>query len=155
MNTRKKRLERIVSLRDQLHERSVLMLQMAHAEVAAATQAVVDGKHQMSTDRVDQMTAILNGDREQWIMARSGAILSSITYVQMLQCQRTREQVVAVVAQNEAQLRLELRQVEQLMARVVHEERVFTNRAEQRQLEETARFVGNARNKIGLSLEAT
>lgn len=155
MNIRRKRLERIVSLREQLHERSVLMLQMAQAEVAVATQAVIDGQQRMSEYRSDQIAAILDGDHEQWLMAQSAAALSSIASVQVIEYQHTREQIVTVVAQNEAQLRRELRQVEQVMSRAVHEERLFTRRKEQQQLEEAARLVGNARDKIKLPLEAT
>lgn len=155
MSMRRKRLERIVSLRERLHERSVLILQMAQAEVAVATQAVIDGQQQMSAYRAEQMTAAVDGDHEQWLMARSETTLSSIASVRMLQYQRTREQMVAVVAQNEAQLRRELRQVERVMTRAIHEERLFMNRKEQQQLEEMARLVGNARVKINLPLEPT
>ncbi|MEZ2345946.1 hypothetical protein [Terriglobus sp. RCC_193] len=144
-----------MSLRDQLHQRSVLVLKMAQAEVAVAMQAVTDGQQRISAYRTDQMTAMVDGDHEQWLMARSGTTLSSIASVQMLQHQRTREQAVAVVAQNEVQLRRELRQVEQVMARAVREERVFTSRKEQQQLEEVARLVGNSRGKISLPLEPT
>lgn len=155
MSLRRKRLERIVFLREQLHERSVLVLQMAQAEVAMATQAVIDGQQRMSAYRAEQVIAMVDGDREQWLMARSGATLSSIACMQMLQHQRTREQMVAVVAHNEAQLRRELRQVEQVMARAVHEERLLTSRKEQQQLDEMARLVGSARVRIGLPLEPT
>lgn len=145
MSEGRKQLERIVALRGQLHERSVLALKMANAEMVTAAKEVAKGQQQLSAYRNAQMTAISEGEHDQWLMARSSSALSSLAFTQALHHQRTRDQLAAVVAQDEAQLRRELRQVERVLERAEDEDRLAAHRKEQRQLEEIAQRMGIAK----------
>jgi hypothetical protein len=145
MSAGRKQLERIVALRGQLHERSVLALKLANAEMVAAAKEVANGQQQLSVYRDAQMTAISAGEHDQWLLARSSSALSSVTFAHLLHHQRTRDQAAAVVARDEAQLRRELRQVERVMERAVDQDRLSSHRKEQRQLEEIAQRMGAAK----------
>lgn len=145
MSVRRKQLERIVALRGQLHERSVMALKLANAETLAAAKEVANGQQQLSVYRDAQMIAISAGEHDQWLMARSSSALSSMAFTQVLRYLRTRDQLAEVVAKEEAQLRRELRQVERVMERMVDEDRLSAHRKEQRQLEEIAQCMGAAK----------
>ncbi|WP_047487956.1 hypothetical protein [Terriglobus sp. TAA 43] len=147
MSRGRKQLERIVALRGQLHERSVLALKLANAEMVTAAKEVANGQLQLSACRDAQVTAISEGEHDQWLMARSSSALSSMAFTHALHYQRTRDQLVVVVAQDEAQLRRELRQLERVLERAVDEDRLSAHRKEQRQLEEVAQRMGIAKAK--------
>jgi flagellar biosynthesis chaperone FliJ len=150
---RQKRLERLTSIREQEHTRSISLLHLAQQELVSTENQIHAALVKKHGACAEQEMALAQGSHDTWLIALAEEGMSQLALVQARQQRRTREQAVSDAMRRERETRRELRQMEHLSMCVRNEEAAIETRKEQQQMDECARLMRNTVKHSGPGLE--